>query len=102
MELVDTRSIENVAIAVLPIEVSTSWMDLIANYLRGGCLSNIGAEHTRLKLGPLTSASFDNKMYQKSYHDPYLLCVGPSEAEHVIAAIQLGGCDNHADGRSLA
>lgn len=76
-------------------------MDLIANYLRDGSLPDAGAETHMIKTRAARLCLVDNKLYQKSYQGLYLLCVGPSEAERIMAAIHNGDCGNLVGERSL-
>lgn len=53
------------------------------------------------KSGPLIFCLIDEKLYQKFYQGPYLLCIGPFEAERNMMAIHDGDFSNHTCGRSL-
>ena len=43
----------------------------------------------------------DSKLLKRSFSGPYLRCITPIEANHVLSELQQGGCRNHFGGRSL-
>lgn len=70
VELLDTPSIAKVAVVVLSMEASLSWIDPLTSDLRDGSLPNAGAKAHKLKIRSTHFCLIDNKLYWKSYQCP--------------------------------
>ena len=46
--------------------------------------------------------SEDQKLYKRSFSEPYLLCVHPEASELILEELHKGICGRHTGGKSLA
>ena len=46
--------------------------------------------------------SEDQKLYKRSYSEPYLLCVHPEASESLLEELYERNCGSHTGGRSLS
>ena len=46
--------------------------------------------------------SEDQKLYRRSFSEPYLLCVHPEASELILEELHKGICGRHTGGKSLA
>lgn len=76
-------------------------MDPFINFLKDRSLPNEWANAHKLKIKASRFCLIDGQIYRKSYRGPYLLCVGPSKAEHIMTAIHDGECGNCFRKRSM-
>ncbi|WP_140189371.1 hypothetical protein, partial [Xylella fastidiosa] len=103
VEYLAQPSIEQETETNMDANLGPSWMDPIIAYLRDEALPEDKKEAYKVKL---KSARFwlspQGKLYKKSYHGPYLLCVHPTLVQKFLHEIHAGTCGGHAGGRSIA
>ena len=85
------------------MRIGPSWQDPLVTFLKDGILpeDNIEAEEVRRKV-PSFWLSEDQKLYERLYSGPYLLCVHPKAVDMLLEELHEGICSSHTGGRSLA
>ena len=88
---------------VQQIRVGSSWMDPIISFLKEDTLPSdkLEAEKIRRKV-PRFWLSEDQKLYKRSFSEPYLLCIHPETSELLFEELHEGICGSHTGGRSLS
>ncbi|KAL5567021.1 hypothetical protein UlMin_030185 [Ulmus minor] len=87
---------------ITTIDASDSWMTPIVSYLTSDELPEDRNEARRLRAKAARFTIHDGKLLKRSFSGPYLRCVTPIEASHVLSELHDGECGNHSGGRSLA
>ncbi|KAL5580502.1 hypothetical protein UlMin_012944 [Ulmus minor] len=87
---------------VTTIDASDSWMIPIVRYLTSDELPEDRNEARRLRAKAARFTIHDGKLLKRSFSGPYLRCVTPVEARHILSELHDGECGNHSGGRSLA
>ncbi|KAL5569097.1 hypothetical protein UlMin_025672 [Ulmus minor] len=87
---------------VTTIDASDSWMTPIMRYLTSDELPEDRNEARRLRAKAARFTIHDGKLLKRSFSGPYLRCVTPVEASHILSELHDGECGNHSGGRSLA
>ncbi|KAL5574212.1 hypothetical protein UlMin_023809 [Ulmus minor] len=87
---------------VTTIDASDSWMTPIVRYLTSDELPEDRNEARRLWAKAARFTIHDGKLLKRSFSGPYLRCVTPVEASHILSELHDGECGNHSGGRSLA
>ncbi|KAL5547039.1 hypothetical protein UlMin_006726 [Ulmus minor] len=87
---------------VTTIDASDSWMTPIVRYLTSDELLEDRNEARRLRAKAARFTIHDGKLLKRSFSGPYLRCVTPIEASHILSELHDGECGNHSGGRSLA
>ncbi|XP_071901198.1 uncharacterized protein [Coffea arabica] len=100
VEVVRSRAYEQFNAAV--IQVVSSWMDPIVQYVAYGELppSRVEARKVLLKLQKYVLTH--GVLYRKSYLQPWLKCVTPEEGSYILRELHEGICGNHVGPRVLA
>ncbi|XP_062103186.1 uncharacterized protein LOC133814209 [Humulus lupulus] len=78
------------------------WMDPIICYRTKSELSVNAKDAKLLRLKAQRYSIIHGTLYHKSFSDPYLRCLHPSEAKRLLEEIHEGACGNHTRGQSLA
>lgn len=75
----------------------------MVTFLNSGILleNKTKAEKIRRK-APRFWLSEDQKLYKRSYLEPYLLCIHPKVVKILLEELHEGICGSHTEGRSLA
>ncbi|KAL5581545.1 hypothetical protein UlMin_013987 [Ulmus minor] len=87
---------------VTTIDTSNSWMTPIVRYLTSDELPEDRNEARRLRAKAARFIIHDGKLLKRSFSGPYLRCVTPVEASHILSKLHDGEYGNHSGGRSLA
>ena len=77
-------------------------MTPIVRYLTSDELPEDKNEARRLRAKVARFTIHDGKLLKRSFSGPYLRCVTPVEANHILSELHDGECGNHSGGRSLA
>ena len=78
-------------------------MDPIALFLKEDVLPENKSEADMVRRkAPQFWLSEDQKLYKRSFSDPYLLCVHPEVVELLLEELHKGICGSHTGGRSLS
>ncbi|XP_062099948.1 uncharacterized protein LOC133805813 [Humulus lupulus] len=78
------------------------WMDPIIRYLTKSELPPNAKDAKLLRLKAQWYSIIHGMLYCRSFNDPYLRCLRPSEAKKLLEEIHEGACGNHRGRRSLA
>ena len=85
------------------VRVGPSWMDSIIQFLKEDILPEERIEADKVQRKAIRYWLFENqKLYKRSFSEPYLLCVHPELTESLLEELHEGICGNHTGGRSLA
>ena len=87
---------------VTTIDTSDSWMTPIVRYLTSDEFPEDRNEARRLRAKAARFTIHDGKLLKRSFSRPYLRCITPVEASHILSELHDGECGNHSGGRSLA
>jgi len=87
---------------VATIDASNSWMMPIMRYLTSNELPDDKNQARRLQAKAARFTIHDGKLLKRSFSGPYLRCVTPVKASHILSELHDGECGNHSGGRSLA
>ncbi|KAL5578310.1 hypothetical protein UlMin_020009 [Ulmus minor] len=87
---------------ITTIDASDSWMTPIVSYLTSDELPEDRNEARRLRAKAARFTIHDGKLLKRSFSGPYIRCVTPVEASHILSELHDGECGNHSGGRSLA
>ncbi|XP_062074931.1 uncharacterized protein LOC133778936 [Humulus lupulus] len=78
------------------------WMDPIIRYLSTSELPPNPNDAKLLRFRTQRYSIIHGMLYRKSFNDPYLRCLRPSEAKKLLEEIHERTCGNHTGGGSLA
>ncbi|XP_071914122.1 uncharacterized protein [Coffea arabica] len=84
------------------IQVVSSWMDPIIQYLAHGGLPQSREEARKVLLKSQKYELKQGVLYRKSYLQPWLKCITPEEGSYVLRELHEGICGNHVGPRVLA
>nr|XP_043614235.1 uncharacterized protein LOC122586293 [Erigeron canadensis] len=102
VEVLKERSIEERQVSDLVEEEGTTWMTPIYEYLISGILPADKDEARKTRVKAPQYKIMDKKLYKKGFVTPWLLCIGPKQAEMIIREIHKGICGAHSGARSVA
>ena len=78
-------------VAILEGEESPSWKDPLLKFLVSRTFPECPKETRKIKLrNPRFWASMDQKLYQKSFLGPYLLCVNENKVDPLLYEVHEG------------
>ncbi|XP_027103143.2 uncharacterized protein [Coffea arabica] len=100
VEVLRSRAYEPSNAAV--IQVMSSWMDPIVQYLAHGELPPSRVEARKVLLKSQKYVLTHGVLYRKSYLQPWLKCVTPEKGSYVLRELHEGICGNHVGPRVLA
>ena len=86
---------------VQQIENRENWMTPIVSYLKDGRLLEGKDEARKLRIRAARYVLMDEVLYKRGFSQPYLRCLAPDEANHVLREVHEGACGNHSGARSL-
>ena len=93
---------ENV-LYVHQVRVGPSWMDPIVLFLRKNILLEDKSEADKVRRKVPRFWLFENqKLYKRSFSEPYLLCMHHEATELLLKEIHERICGSHTGGRSLS
>ncbi|KAL5569844.1 hypothetical protein UlMin_026419 [Ulmus minor] len=81
---------------VTTIDASDSWMTPIVHYLTRDELPEDRNEARRLRAKAARFTIHGGKLLKRSFSGPYLRCVTPVEASHILSELHDGECGNHS------
>ena len=85
------------------VRVGPSWMDLIVKFLKNDVLLEEKSEVEKIQRNaPRFWLSEYQKLYKRSYSEPYLLCIHLEVSELLLEELHEGICRSHTGGRSLS
>ena len=84
------------------IDTEPSWMDPIIRFLNEGELPEDKAEAKKIRWMASQYVILDGTLYKRSFSQPLLKCLGPTDADYALREVHEGICGDHLGGRSLA
>ena len=85
------------------MKIGPSWQDPLVTFLKYGILPEDKVEAEKVcRKAPRFWLSEDQKLYERLYSGPYLLCVHPKAVDMLLEELHEGICRSHTGGRSLA
>ena len=90
-------------VQVYQIRVGLCWMDSIMLFLKKDILPEGKLETDKVRRkAPRFWLSKDQKLYKRSFSQPYLLCMHLEVSELLLEELHEGICGSHTRGRSLS
>ena len=85
------------------VRVGPNWMDPLVLFLKEDILPDDKTEVDKIRRNAFRFwLSEDQKLYRRSFSEPYLLCVHPEASELILEELHKGICGRHTGGKSLA
>ena len=95
--------VEGNMVHVHQIKVGPSWMDSIVLFLKEDILPEDKSEADKVRRkAPRFWLSENQKLYNRSFSSPYLLCIHLEAVELILEELHEGTCGSHTKGRSLS
>nr|GEZ95655.1 reverse transcriptase domain-containing protein [Tanacetum cinerariifolium] len=101
VETLERKSIEEKEILAIVEEEGYCWMTPLVEYLTKGTLSAKIKKASGIKIKARRYIMVNDVLYRKSFLEPWLRCVSPTQAEYVVKEIHEGSCSMHSDPRSV-
>ncbi|GKE56081.1 reverse transcriptase domain-containing protein [Tanacetum coccineum] len=101
VEVLKEKSIDEKEIFAVVEEEGYTWMTLLLEYLTSGTLPAETKKARSIKIKSRQYAMIGGVLYQKSFLEPWLWCVGPLQAEYIVREIHEGSCNMHSGPRSV-
>ena len=101
LSFVQTSSLIDNGTNVQEVEPESNWTTPLIFYLKAGILSNEKDAARKLKVRALRFILMKDILYKRGFSRPYLRCLFPEEAKHVIRKVHEGIYGNHSGARSL-
>ena len=90
-------------ICISHVRTGPSWMDLIIQFLSKDILPEDKSEAEKVhRKAPRFWLSEDQKLYKRSFSEPYLLCIHPEALELLLEELHERICESHTGGKSIA
>ena len=83
-------------------EVSPSWMDPIAQYIKTGELPNERDKAHKIQIRSVRFSLVNGQLFKRSLDGPYLKCLTTVQGQYVLAELHKEICGNHLGGRTMA
>ena len=83
-------------------DIAGSWVELIYGYIKDGTLPADKQQARKLRIRSARYVLIDDILFRRSFSQPLLQCLTPTEADYVIREIHEGVCGNHVGTRALA
>nr|GEV89960.1 reverse transcriptase domain-containing protein [Tanacetum cinerariifolium] len=96
VEVLKDKSIKEKEVTTMVEEDGPTWMTPIVEYLKEGTLPSDMKEARKLCIKARQYELMEGIRYRWSFLTPWLICVGPLQAEYVIREIHEGSCSMHA------
>ncbi|GJT32820.1 reverse transcriptase domain-containing protein [Tanacetum coccineum] len=101
VEVLKEKSIQEEEVATVVEEEGPTWMTPIMEYLKDRTLPDDRKEASKLRIKARQYELLEGVLYRRSFLKPWLMCVGPLQADYVIQEIHEGSCSIHARPRSV-
>ncbi|GJS43615.1 reverse transcriptase domain-containing protein [Tanacetum coccineum] len=101
VETLKRKSTKEKEILAIVEEEEYCWMTPLVEYLTEGTLPAETKKARTIKIKARLYAMISGVLYRKSFLEPWLRCVGPTQAEYVIKEIHEGSCSMHSGPRSV-
>ncbi|GKC38167.1 reverse transcriptase domain-containing protein [Tanacetum coccineum] len=101
VETLKRKSIEEKEILAVVEEEGYCWMSPLIEYLMEGTLPKEAKKARAIKIKARQCTLINDVLYKKSFLEPWLRCVGPTQAEYVVREIHEGSYGMHSGPRSV-
>ncbi|XP_052185167.1 uncharacterized protein LOC127796806 [Diospyros lotus] len=101
IESLPQKSIKEVA-DQLCVKDEPSWMDPFLLYLREEKLPEDDSEAREVRRKARSFVLVNWELYRRSFSQPLLKCIRPSEADYILREIHEGICESHIGARTLS
>lgn len=101
VEVLKEKSIKEKEVMPVIEEDGETWVTPLLEYLQDGVLPTNQKKARKLKIKARQYAVIEGTLFKKSYLEPWLRCVGPSQANYVIREIHEGSCSMHLGPRAI-
>ncbi|GKE46506.1 reverse transcriptase domain-containing protein [Tanacetum coccineum] len=101
VEILKRKSIEEREILAVVEEEGYCWTTPLIEYLMEGTLPAKTKKERALKIKERQYTMINVVLYRKSFLEPWLRCVGPTQAEYVVKEIHEGSCSMYSGPRSI-
>ncbi|GKA32756.1 reverse transcriptase domain-containing protein [Tanacetum coccineum] len=101
VEELKEKSISEVEVLTVVEEEGDTWMTPIYKYLAEETLPAVMKKARAIRRKSWWFAVINGILYNKSFLDPWLRCVGPLQANYVLKEIHEGSCSMHVGTRSV-
>ena len=75
---------------------------MLVSYLKNGVLIDEKEAVRKLKVQAARFILMKDILYKRGFSCPYLRCLGPEKADHIMKEVHEGICGNHSRSQSLA
>nr|GEY66970.1 hypothetical protein [Tanacetum cinerariifolium] len=82
-------------------EEGPTWMTQLVDYLKEGILPEDEKEARKISLKARQYKLMEGVLYRRSFLTPWLICVGPLQADYVMREVHKGSCSMHAGPRAV-
>ncbi|XP_065625346.1 uncharacterized protein LOC136065732 [Quercus suber] len=89
------------AVDVQELGPQNDWTTPLTSFLKNGILQNEKEAARKLKVQAARFVLIRDVLYKRGFSRPYLLCLGPGEADYVMREVQRRNLRNHLGSRSL-
>ena len=96
LSFVQISSLIDEIMSMQEIGAESNWITLLVSYLRNGVLPNGKTVARKLKVQASRFVLIKDVLYKRGFSCPYLMCLGPEEANYVMREIHKGICRNHS------
>ena len=96
LSFVQISSLIDEIMSVQEIGAESNWTTPLVSYLRNGMLPNGKTVARKLKVQASRFVLIKDILYKRGFSCPYLMCLGPEEANYVMREIHKGICRNHS------
>ncbi|GJZ91538.1 reverse transcriptase domain-containing protein [Tanacetum coccineum] len=100
VETLKRKSIEEREILIV-VEEGHFWMTPLIEYPAEGTLPAETKKARTVKIKARGYTMVNGVLYRKSFLEPWLWCVGPTQAEYMVKEIHEGSCNMHSGPRSV-
>ena len=87
---------------VQELDYENNWTTRLVSHLKNGVLPDGKGAVRKLKVQAARFVLIKNALYKRGFFCPYLRCLGPEKADHIMKEVHEGICGNHSRSQSLA
>ncbi|XP_071714677.1 uncharacterized protein [Rutidosis leptorrhynchoides] len=101
VEVLERRSTDEDTLMTIITTGEDCWMTPFIQYLADGTLLEDKLQARRIRIRAPKYHFKNGIMYRKSFTQPYLRCVGPTQAKEIIQEMHEGACSTHFDYKTI-
>ncbi|XP_071727447.1 uncharacterized protein [Rutidosis leptorrhynchoides] len=96
VEVLERKSTEEDTLMATITTEEECWMTPFIKYLADGTLPKDKLQARRIRMRAPMYNFKNGILYKKSFTEPYLRCVGPTQAKEIIQEMHEGACSTHS------